>query len=219
LWASQLADYLPGEEEPVASHDVDFQGSRSDVQLASELLGGRLYLPKMDDLTPQTGKAIFADSEGYERVLDFLAQPYGLDADDVRDTAIEVDIDLEDGRTIPLWVMHPERCLRSRVANTRLPGKNTALSWRQLRVAIKLVGAFSRFLLDSDESPRLVMKLNELIFELAYYNRDAMRIYLEEGIDVFDAALVDERLPERHLGIRLQQMREALQEKRDRRQA
>jgi hypothetical protein len=124
---------------------------------------------------------------------------------------------LEDGRTIPLWVMHPERCLRSRVANTKLPGKNTVLSWRQLRVAIKLVSAFSRFLLDSDESPRLVMKLNERVFELAYHNRDAMQIYLEEGIDVFDAAVDDERLPDRHLDTRLPQMREALKEKRDRR--
>jgi hypothetical protein len=127
--------------------------------------------------------------------------------------------DVEEGRAIPLWVMHPERCLRSRVANSRLPDKNTALAWRQLRVAIKLVAAFSRFLLDSDESPRLVMKLNERVFELAYYNRDAMRIYIEEGIDVFDAALVDKRLPERHLDIRLPQMRDALREKRDRRRA
>ena len=31
-----------------------------------------------------TGKAVFFDSDGHKRTLDFLAQPYGLDAEDVR---------------------------------------------------------------------------------------------------------------------------------------
>ena len=207
LWGAQLAQYLPPEEAPVASRDVDFQGTSDDVELAAKLLEGRAYLPGPDDFTPQTGKTVFVDSEGHERTLDFLAQPHGLDAEDVRDSAIEIDLELEDERRIPLWVMHPERCLRSRLANTRLPGKRTTLARRQLISAIKLVPAVGRLLLDSEVSPRTITKLNERIFELAYYNRDAMRLYLDEDIDVFEAILADGRLPARHLNTRLPQMR------------
>jgi hypothetical protein len=216
LWGAQLADYLLASEDPVTSKDVDFQGDKSTVVLAARLLGGKLFLPSMDDATPQTGMAKFLDSEGYERTLDFLEQPRGLDAEDVRNTAIEVDISLADGRKIPLWVMHPERCLRSRVANTTLPGKDTPLAERQLRAAISLVPAFSRLLLDEGESPRIVMKINERVFDLAYRDRSALRLYLEKGIDVSHAVLEDHRLPEPHLRIRLPQLRARLENKRAR---
>lgn len=59
LWGAQLTDYLPVDDDPVTSRDFDFQGLRSDVELAAELLGGRLFIPSMDDATPQTGKVVF----------------------------------------------------------------------------------------------------------------------------------------------------------------
>ncbi len=195
---------------------MDFQGSTSAVVLAAKLLGAELFLPTIDDTTPQTGVAKFLDSEGYERTLDFLDQPHGLDAEDVRNTAIEVDISLTGERRIPLWVMHPERCLRSRVANTTLPGKNTDLAKRQLKASIVLVRAFSQFLLDEGESLRIVMKLNERVFDLALRNPDALRLYLDDGVDVSAAVLGDPRLPSAHLDVRLPQLRLQLKTKRER---
>lgn len=219
IWGAQLQAYLPPEQTPVASLDVDFQGARSAVELAARLLGGRLYVPRFDDVTPQTGKAVFVDSEGYERTLDFLAEPHGLNADDVRETAVPVRIAMEDGREVPLWVMHPERCLRSRVANTSLPGKRTALARRQLEAAIQLVPAFGRFLLDEGIDPRVVMKLNERVFELARYDGNAMRLFLEDEVDVMGALLVDARLPEAHLATRLPQIRAEVAKQREHRRA
>lgn len=219
IWGAQLMTYLPAGQAPVTSRDVDFQGERSDVELAAQLLGGRLYVPRFDDVTPQTGKAVFVDSEGYERTLDFLAEPHGLIAEDVRRTAVPIRIAMEDGREIPLWVMHPERCLRSRVANTSLPGKRTALARRQLDAAIQLVPAFGRFLLDEGIDPRVVTKLNERVFELARYDKNAMRLWLEDGIDVLDALLADDRLPEAHRATRLPQIRAEVAKQRDHRRA
>lgn len=217
LWGAQLREYLPAGEGPVTSRDIDFQGSRSDVELAARLLGGELYLPGFDNHTPQTGMAVFVDSHGHKRTLDFLAQPHGLEAQDVRDTAIEIDINLPDGRRIPLWVMNPDRCLRSRVANTSLPGRDTELARRQLRASIAIVHAFGRYLLDVGERPRIVTRINERIFELAQHKEEALRLYLEQGIDVLDAVLVDDRLPAKHLEIRLPQLRRYVEEKRERR--
>lgn len=56
------------------------------MTLAAQLLGGRVFWPRLDDSTPRTGMAKFLDSEGYERTLDFLEQPQGLKAEDVRNT-------------------------------------------------------------------------------------------------------------------------------------
>lgn len=133
-----------------------------------------------------------------------------------RMSAIEVDISLTGERRIPLWVMHPERCLRSRVANTTLPGKNTDLAKRQLKASIVLVRAFSQFLLDEGESLRIVMKLNERVFDLALRNPDALRLYLDDGVDVSAAVLGDPRLPSAHLDVRLPQLRLQLKTKRER---
>ena len=216
VWGAQLADYLPATTNPVTSRDIDFQGDRNAVVHAAKLLGGTFSIPAFDDSTPQTGVACFLDSDGVTRTLDFLAQPHGLDADDVRTTAIEVDIDLPDGPAIPLWVMHPERCLRSRVANTTLPGKNTELAMRQIQAAITLVPAFGRLLLDRGVSPKIVMKMNERVFDLALRDRSALRLYLEADLDVSGAVLEDPRLSEAHLSLRLPQLRVQLDAKRRR---
>lgn len=154
-----------------------------------------------------TGKAVFHDSDGYKRTLDFLAQPYGLEAEDVDETAIEIEVRTDDDHTIPLWVMHPERCLRSRVANSALPNKQTDLAWRQLARSIECVRAFGLLLLDMGEDARTVTRLNERVFELAYHDRRARSIYTEHGIDVMNALVHDGRLPKAHLEIRLPQMR------------
>jgi len=214
LWSAQLADYLPEDAEPVSSRDLDFQGSRDDVELAARLLSGESFIAAIDDFTPMTGKAVFLDSDGHKRTLDFLAQPYGLDAEDVDKTAIEIEVIAGD-RTIPLWVMHPERCLRSRVANSALPNKQTDLAWRQLTRAIECVHAFGLLLLDVGESPRVVTQLNERVFELAYHDRRARKIYADRGIDVLDALIDDDRLSDAHRQIRLPQMRQLVTARRD----
>ena len=159
--------------------------------------------------------ARFLDSEGYERTLDFLEQPRGLDAEDVRNTAIEVDISLADGRTIPLWVMHPERCLRSRVENTLCLARTRhsqsdsselqSPSYQPSAVSCLMKAKF-----------RGSSKINERVFDLAYRDRAALRLYLEEGVDVSGAVLEDSRLPKAHPQIRLPQLRARLQTKRER---
>jgi hypothetical protein len=84
------------------------------------LLDGRVTLAKWEDRTTLAGVAMFVDSNGYERRMDFMQSAYGMNSEDVRNTAVHIDLILADGQTAPVWVMHPERCMESRVHNSVL---------------------------------------------------------------------------------------------------
>ncbi len=90
----------------VISGDIDFLGNAADVQLAADLLGGRARLTKWEDRTTLAGVAIFLDSDGQKRRLDFMQSPYGMNADDVRKTAVHMDLILRDGRQTPRPLIH-----------------------------------------------------------------------------------------------------------------
>ena len=115
IWIGQLYDRLtdPLIAEPIVSRDIDFLGDAGDVQSAGKLLGGHIQVAKWEDRTTLAGVAIFLDSDGHERRLDFLQSPYGMNAEDVRNTAVYLDLILSDSQQAPVWVMHPERCMES----------------------------------------------------------------------------------------------------------
>ena len=219
IWIGQLQDRLKGllTPEQAVSRDIDFMGNAGDVQRAADLLGGRARITTWKDRTTLAGVAIFLDSDGHERRLDFLRSPYGLNPDDVMNTAIEIEVVLPGGRQVPVWVMHPERCMESRVHNSVLDSKQTDLAWRQIRASILCARAFSQFLLDErgDAAVRDVLNLNERIFRFAEDDQSA-RLALERDIEVFEAVLDDERLPEKFRTIRLAQMRDRIRALRQR---
>jgi len=168
---TQFADRLPaGGVEQVTSRDIDFLGGKGDVQRAAQLLDATLTLKKgwRDRANPLVGVATFVDSSDHLRRLDFLERVHGLQADDIRKTAIEIEVEYAGG-TIDLWVMHPERCLESRVRNSELPNKQTPLAYKQLEASILCARAFNELLLDDegDAGAVAVRHLIERIFELA----------------------------------------------------
>lgn len=150
VWFGQLHSRLSSDitAAQVASRDLDLLGSAADVRLAGELLNGRIQLATWEDRTTLAGVALFVDHDGYELRLDVMRSIYGMRSDDVRATAIAVDVLLDDGREVRVWVMHPQRCMESRVHNSTLANKQTDLAWRQLRASILCARAFSELLLD-----------------------------------------------------------------------
>jgi len=123
IWTAQLESRMQGalNTELVASRDIDLLGNASDLRQAGELLDGKVRVAGWDDHTPLTGVAIFLDDKGHERRLDVLESVYGMNSKDVRNTAIEIDLVLPHQRQVRVWVMHPERCMESRVHNSALP--------------------------------------------------------------------------------------------------
>jgi hypothetical protein len=213
IWVGQLQTRLKDgfTATQVVSRDIDFLGSTTDVRRAASLLDGRVQLARWEDRTPLAGVALFIDSDGHERRIDFLQSAYGMDSEDIRKTAIEIDLLLDGGRQAPVWVMHPERCMESRVHNSTLANKQTDLAWSQLRASVLCTRAFSQLLLDERGAAavRDVLNLNERVFRFAQSDR-SVRIALDRGIEVFDAVLDDERLPERFRAVRLPQMQDRM---------
>ncbi|MGN6373196.1 MAG: hypothetical protein ACTHM1_09435 [Solirubrobacteraceae bacterium] len=203
---------------PVVSRDIDFLGNTSDLKRAGNLLGGRVHVAGWQRRTPLAGAAMFLDSEGHKRRLDFLDSVYGMNSEDIRTTAIEIDLLADEGRQVPVWVMHPERCMESRVHNSGLANKQTDLAWRQLEASIACAQAFSRLLLDErgEAAIRDVLKLNERIFSFAQ-EEQCSKLAADRGIEVFDAVLDEERLPEKFRTFRLPQMRDRIRAMRERR--
>ena len=213
IWHAELSTDPP--EPQLATTDVDLQGGPDAVRQAARLLDGKHRISSFDDHTPQAGAVLFLDSAGDERVLDFLSHPYGLDSAGVLERAIPLDIDVDDSPAVRIAVMNPIDCLRSRIANSDLPGREPEHAEAQLRAAIRLVPAYGRLLLDHGADTRAVMALNEHVYDLALDDRRAKKLYLEHGIDVADAELDDPRLPEPHRAIRLPQLRQKLQSTRE----
>lgn len=154
----------------VTSKDIDFEGSSTAARRAGELLqADRIQIPRFGEATPNTGVVYFADSDGVEREMDFISEPKGLAAEDVQDSAIRWLIrDPENGTEIPVWVMHPERCMESRIHNTIELDRTDDAAMEQLEVSIVCAREWSRHLLKTDEQPerervRAVLALNERI--------------------------------------------------------
>lgn len=218
IWASKLEDRIADTlVDAVASRDIDLLGNASDLRQSATLLDARVRVATFEERTPLTGVAIFLDTEGHERRLDVMASVYGMNSEDIRQTAIEAELLIDGDRQVHVWVMHPERCMESRVHNSVLPNKQTDLAWRQLRASILCAHAFSQLLLDErgEAAVRDVLKLNERIFSFAQAER-CSKLASDRGIEAFDAVLDDERLPEKFTTVRLPQMQDRIRALRER---
>ena len=206
---------------PLTSKDIDFEGSARAVQRTAGLLGARMRLASMDDHTPNTGIVIFVDADGIEREIDFIDQPLGLRARDIRDTAVRLLVHSDDPEhEVPVWVMHPERCMESRIYNAQILHEADELAMRQLTASIVCAREWSRYLLDDDPSPeraRSVLRINERIFRKCMRDIHFRAAELTLRIDPFEAVLVEHPvLPAQFRERRYPQMREQIEDRRGR---
>lgn len=212
------------EREIFTSKDIDFEGAARSARRAGELLGGDVRIPTIDDHTPNTGMVLFKDSDGENREIDFLVAPYGLDGRDVRDTAVRLSVANPSGPDLPVWVMHPERCMESRVYNVVGLRQAGRIGIDQLRRSVICAKEFSRFLLDDKGVPegeriRAVLRLNERIYRKCLKDRVFRQVVFDHDVDPFDAVVTDVRLPERFHRMRYPQMVEQLDIRRRRSRA
>jgi hypothetical protein len=206
------------------SADIDFEGAAQSARRAGELLRADVQIPEIDRHTPNTGLVVFKDSDGVEREMDFLLAPYGLTTRDVRNTAIRLNVAKAGSPEVPVWVMHPERCMESRVHNVVGLKQSGRIAMDQLRHAVVCAKEFSRYLLGDEaveqaERIRAVLNLNERIFKKCLKVRVFRDVFFEYGVDPFDAVLVDDLLPERFRTRRYPQMVNQLEDRRKRSRA
>lgn len=220
FWAEHYLRRAPelGAHGPYTSKDIDFCGTRAELIACARQLGGRALLPEPFEPTPNAGQLLFVDDTGTERVIDFLLHPFGLDAADVLRTSLPVEVLDEHGHSVGarFRVMHPERCLESRVHNVAgLPGYNTPRALAQARAAIVCTREFQQDLLGAGHV-RPVLNLAERIFRLCQDDLHGRTVYERYQVDPFSAVFTDSRLPTEFNQIRYPQMVERLSSGRQR---
>ena len=89
VWATYLGSRLTDGRlaRQIVSGDIDFLGNATDVRLAGRLLGGRVRVAGCEDHTPLAGAAMFLDSDGHKRRLDFIENVYGMSGSHSRPTS------------------------------------------------------------------------------------------------------------------------------------
>ncbi len=150
FWASYYERRVSelARESPFTRKGIDFCGDQRAVRICAERLGGEARIATFDDATPNSGTVVFVDAGGVTRTLDVVSAPFGLDAAEVHDTAVPVEI-LDDAKAstgVSFFVMHPVLCMESRVHNVvGLPAQyDTEQGRKQLRASILFAAEFVR---------------------------------------------------------------------------
>ncbi|MEZ4297217.1 MAG: hypothetical protein R3B70_19790 [Polyangiaceae bacterium] len=220
FWAEHFLPRAPelAAGAPYTSKDIDFCGDRAAVIDCASRLQGRFALPSDFESTVNSGVVLFVDGDGTPRQIDFLDAPYGLRAQDVFDTSIPIEELDEHGEPtgIRFSVMHPVRCMESRVHNVIGLRQTDAHALKQLRASIFCARELLRDLLEQGYV-REVLKLSERIFELCRHDIHGRVVHARTSLDPFEAVLCIPPLPERFIAVRYPQMQACLRRLRERR--
>jgi hypothetical protein len=186
FWADHLQVERPANLVSGVTADADFIG---DSVLAKDLgkrLGWQVWIPTLDDATPQTGKVTHRTKTGVKQV-NFLSGVVGLTTKDLARRAIEMEVP-EIGH---LRVIHPIDVLDSRIQNLHLlPGKRTAAGIAQARLAVDVARAFIRQEVVT-RGERAGLKLLERLADIAS-DIAAVRVFLLYAIDPLAAAPLED---------------------------
>jgi hypothetical protein len=177
FWADHLQVERPENLVSGVTADADFIGDSVLARDLARRLGWQIWIPTLDDSTPQTGKVTHRTKSGVKQV-DFLSGVVGLTTKDLARRAIELEIP-EIGH---LRVIHPIDVLDSRIQNLHsLPEKRTDAGIAQARLAVDVARAFIRREVATRDE-RAGLKLLERIVDIAG-DIAAVRVFLLYGID------------------------------------
>jgi hypothetical protein len=187
FWADHLEVERPANLRSGVTADADFIG---DSVLAKDLarrLGWQIWIPALDDSTPQTGKVTHRTTNGQVKQVDFLSGVVGLTTKDLARRAIEMDMP-EIGR---LRVIHPIDVLDSRIQNLHLlPEKRTDAGIAQAQLAVDVARTFIRREVEARDE-RAGLRLLERVADIAA-DIAAVRVFLLYGIDPLKAVPLED---------------------------
>ena len=178
FWADHLRVERPANLASGVTADADFIGDSVLAKDLAKRLGWQIWIPALDDSTPQTGKVTHRTKSGEVKQVDFLSGVVGLTTKDLARRAIEMEMP-DIGH---LRVIHPIDVLDSRIQNLHLlPGKRTDTGIAQARLAVDVARAFIRREVATRDE-RAGLKLLERVADIAG-DIGAVRVFLLYGID------------------------------------
>jgi hypothetical protein len=108
-WVQYFKIELPPFEGPYLTIDADFLGTRTEAEVIARELGSNAQIPSFDDHTPNAAVIDFTGASGKKLHIDILNGVLGLDNNDVRRLAVNLEID----NNKPVPVLHPLLVLES----------------------------------------------------------------------------------------------------------
>jgi hypothetical protein len=178
FWADHLRVERPVNLVSGVTADADFIGDSALAKDLARRLGWQIWIPSLDDSTPQTGKVTHRTKSGEVKQVDFLSGVVGLTTKDLARRAIEMEMP-NNGH---LRVIHPIDVLDSRIQNLHLlPEKRTEAGIAQARLAVDVARAFIRQEVATRDE-RTGLKLLERVADIAG-DIAAVRVFLLYGID------------------------------------
>src|SRR3984957_6231588 len=187
FWADHLRVERPANLLSGVTADADFIGNSALAKDLARHLGWQIWIPALDDSTPQMGKLTHRTKSGEVKQVDFLSGVVGLTTKDLVRRAIEMEVP-DIGQ---LRVIHPLDVLDSRIQNLHLlPEKRTDAGIAQARLAVDVARAFIReevVTRDERAGLRLLERVAEIAGEIA-----AVRVFLLYGIDPLKAVPLED---------------------------
>ena len=161
--------------------DADWLGQKADAQWLADLLGRdqtELCIPAVSDPTPSTA-ALYLERNGRVMLMDFLADITGLEKTELLRYAAEVDVEMPDGRSVPLRVLDPLHCLLSRMANLKAyASKRQGNGILQAQWALAILEAYLLYMVKSGAPEKTMRAQCHRVAELAEYGHGAAEFCL-----------------------------------------
>jgi hypothetical protein len=187
FWADHLQVERPAVLDSGVTAGADFIGDSVLAKDLAKRLGWKLWIPSLDDSTPQTGKVTQRTRSGQVKQVDFLSGVVGLTTKDLARRAITLEIK-DVGQ---LRVIHPIDVLDSRIQNLHaLPEKRNSAGIAQAQLAVNVARAFVRQEI-ATRNERAGLKLLERVADIAS-DIAAVRVFLLFDIEPLNAIPLEE---------------------------
>ncbi len=187
FWADHLQVERPLNLVSGVTAGANFIGDSALAKDLARRLGWKVWIPALDDPTPQTGKVTHRTKSGGVKQVDFLSGVVGLTTKDL----VRRAIDMEMPNIGHLRVIHPIDVFDSRIQNLHLlPEKRTEAGIAQARLAVDVARAFIRQEVATRDE-RAGLKLLERIADIAS-DIAAIRVFLLYGIDPLKAVPLED---------------------------
>jgi hypothetical protein len=188
FWATAYQDRIPELESylPFSSEDLDFIGGKVEATEFQEILGGKLTFPAAFSPTPNT--AILMSKSGDDNLrIDFLANAYGLDTEQIASSALPFNSTKLPG--VRIKVLNPILCLTGKLKSyTGLPqyGRQDR---KHLEIAVLVVRQFIEEFCKQNK-PRQGLKLIEKLATTAK-SEAGLKVWQQDHIDILQAVPFD----------------------------
>jgi len=182
---SDIYDDVQNNNWLISTADIDFMANQETLRQCANAWNAKSEIPTLDSHTPNSG-IVLIDHDGQQLRIDFLWNVQGLTKTEVEVERLEMLIYSDDNEKIPFYILSPYLCLVSRISNILILRRTDIHSIEQLQASIEVVRFHITHLLES-ENEKEARIVAEKVFKLAKSTTNGIKIFIDFGINIFQA--------------------------------